>query len=261
MGVYARVCVHAKLCLILWTLARDWTCASLSLLPWQVYSLPPVPPGKLTVKGENVSHSVVSDSLQPHGLKPPRLVCLWDSPGRNTGMGCYFLLQGIFLTQGSNLGLLPCRQILYRLNHQGSLASPQLWLNGLNIRVSRSIRCDWWHPDHVGKTEWMIWKGFFLMMFSGYGCIEKLTWDFQFKGPHCCLKQSSVRWERPILEIGHLQLLSVFCSVIIVCIRKVIATYLESIGLPECLIKSIFGMVGDFSRTNYMERNQCCLWE
>ena len=67
-----------------------------------------------------ISHSVISDSLQPHGLKPPRLVCLWDSPGRNTGMGCYFLLQGIFPTQGSNLGLLHCRQILYHLSHQGS---------------------------------------------------------------------------------------------------------------------------------------------
>ena len=35
-----------------------------------------------------------------------RLLCPWDSPGKNTGMGCYFLLQGIFLTQGSNLNLL-----------------------------------------------------------------------------------------------------------------------------------------------------------
>ena len=31
-----------------------------------------------------------------------RLLCPWDSPGKNTGMGCHFLLQGIFLTQGSN---------------------------------------------------------------------------------------------------------------------------------------------------------------
>ena len=35
-------------------------------------------------------------------------------------MGSHFLLQGIFLTQGSNLGLLHCRQILYHLSHQGS---------------------------------------------------------------------------------------------------------------------------------------------
>ena len=44
----------------------------------------------------------------------------WISPGKNTGVGSHSLLQGIFLTQGSNLGLLHCRQILYRLSHQGS---------------------------------------------------------------------------------------------------------------------------------------------
>ena len=41
------------------------------------------------------------------------LLCPWDSPGRNTGVGCHSLLQGIFLTQGSKLGLLHCRQSLY----------------------------------------------------------------------------------------------------------------------------------------------------
>ena len=44
----------------------------------------------------SVSHSVVSDSLQPHGLQPTRLLCPWDFPGKNTGVGCHFLLQGIF---------------------------------------------------------------------------------------------------------------------------------------------------------------------
>ena len=40
------------------------------------------------------SHSVVSDSLRPQGLLPTRLLCLWDFPGKNTGVGCHFLLQG-----------------------------------------------------------------------------------------------------------------------------------------------------------------------
>ena len=40
-------------------------------------------------------------------------------PAKTTGVGCHFLLQGIFPTQGSNLGLPHCRQMLYRLNHQG----------------------------------------------------------------------------------------------------------------------------------------------
>ena len=54
----------------------------------------------------------MSDSLRPHGLQPARLLCLWDFPGNNTGVGCHFLLQGIFPTQGSNPGLPHCRQML-----------------------------------------------------------------------------------------------------------------------------------------------------
>ena len=66
------------------------------------------------------SCSVMSDSLRPHGLQPTRLLHPWDSPGRNTGMGCHFLPQEIFPTQGSNLGLPYCRQTLYHLSHHGS---------------------------------------------------------------------------------------------------------------------------------------------
>ena len=46
----------------------------------------------------------MSDPLQPHG--PARLLCPWDYPGKNTGVGCHFLPRGIFLTQGLNLRLL-----------------------------------------------------------------------------------------------------------------------------------------------------------
>ena len=42
-----------------------------------------------------------------------RLLCPWDFPGRNTGVGCHFLIQWIFPTQGSNPGLLHCRRILF----------------------------------------------------------------------------------------------------------------------------------------------------
>ena len=50
--------------------------------------------------------SVVSDSLQPYGLQPTRLLCPWDSPGKHTGVGCHALLQGIFPTRGLNPSLL-----------------------------------------------------------------------------------------------------------------------------------------------------------
>ena len=68
----------------------------------------------------SLCRSVVSDSLQPHRLQPARLLCPWDFLGHSTGVDCHFLLQGIFPTQGSNLGLLHSRQTLYRLSHQGS---------------------------------------------------------------------------------------------------------------------------------------------
>ena len=51
--------------------------------------------------------------------KTPWLLCPWNSPSKNTGGGCHFLLQGIFLTQWLNPGFPHCRQILYYLNHQG----------------------------------------------------------------------------------------------------------------------------------------------
>ena len=107
-----------------------------------------------------LSHSVMSNSLQPHGLQPTRLLCPWgfsrqeywsglpgtpqgdlpnpvieprsptlqvdsllsEPPGKpkNTGMGFHALLQGIFPTQETIRGLLNCRQILYHLRCWGS---------------------------------------------------------------------------------------------------------------------------------------------
>ena len=61
--------------------------------------------------GYGESHSVGSDSVTPwtvaYQALPP-----WDFPGKSTGVGCHFLLQEIFPTQGLNPGLLHCR--LYR---------------------------------------------------------------------------------------------------------------------------------------------------
>ena len=67
----------------------------------------------------------MSDSLQPQ--EPTRLLHPWDFPGKKTGVGCHLLLQGTFLTQGSNLGFLHCRQTLYHLSHQGRHREPGYW--------------------------------------------------------------------------------------------------------------------------------------
>ena len=55
----------------------------------------------------------MSNSLLPHKSQHARPLCPWHSPGKNTRVGCHALLQGIFPTKGSNLGLPHCRQVLY----------------------------------------------------------------------------------------------------------------------------------------------------
>ena len=59
-------------------------------------------------------------TLGPRGLKPARLLCPWGSPGKNIGLGCHALLQGIFLTQGLNLCLLHWQADSLPLVHLGS---------------------------------------------------------------------------------------------------------------------------------------------
>ena len=74
-----------------------------------------------TIKNAENSESVAQSCptlCNPKDCKPTRLLCPTESPDRNTGMGCYSFLQGIFPTQGSNLGLLHCRQTLYYLSHR-----------------------------------------------------------------------------------------------------------------------------------------------
>ena len=76
-------------------------------------------PRSVLVKLRCISPSVTSSSLWPHrlwlGSSRP-----WDFPGKKTRVGCHFLLQGIFLTQGSNPGISHCKQTLYCLSPQGS---------------------------------------------------------------------------------------------------------------------------------------------
>jgi len=82
------------------------------------------------------THPVMSDSLWPHGQKPPRLLCAWAFPGKNPGVGCQFFLQGIFPTQRLNpvsyLCLPPVSPALQvdslLLSHRGS---PLFFTTGL----------------------------------------------------------------------------------------------------------------------------------
>ena len=106
----------------------------------------------LKSENESFSHLIVSDSLQPHGLQLARLLCPWNSSGKNTRVGSHSLLQGIFLIQWSNSGLLHCRQILYHLSHQRSpleekklvlfkvslFPQGEIWWSGLRDKTSKS---------------------------------------------------------------------------------------------------------------------------
>ena len=83
-----------------------------TLLPW-----PPICKTEGLGCG-SASRSAVSDSLQPHAAFQALLSR--EFPSKNTGVGCHFLLQGVFPAQGSNPGSPLCKQILYCLSHQGS---------------------------------------------------------------------------------------------------------------------------------------------
>ena len=65
---------------------------------------------------QSLSH--VRLSVTPWTIQPTRLLCPWNLSGKTTGVGCHFLLQETFPTQGSNLGLPHGRQRLYHLSHR-----------------------------------------------------------------------------------------------------------------------------------------------
>ena len=105
--------------------------------------------------GGSVSGSVLFDSLQPMDcsrLRPARLLSPWDSPGKDAGVGCHSLLQGIFPTQGSNLDLLHCRQTLYLLSHRGSWPWG-LQQTGRKAKWQDSVLVPFWAEEMGQGTE------------------------------------------------------------------------------------------------------------
>ena len=120
-GLQERLCADSVLywCREVWT---HWDGAALSVevTPSPVSTSPTLETGVSGQHGPGsavkVSHSAMSNSLSPHGLKSARFLCSWDFPGKTTGVDCHFLLWGIFQTQRLNLCLLSLqlgRQILY----------------------------------------------------------------------------------------------------------------------------------------------------
>ena len=129
-------------------------------------------------------------------------LCPWDFPGKNTGVGCHFLLHGIFPTQGSNPGLSHCRQILYRLSHQvspgfrihevpwfGSLPKERVWCrksDRKNLWASLAPHfckfCPPHPPQHPADGRPQTYRSQFLLFSTEGGsahtlavCFHKLT--------------------------------------------------------------------------------------
>ena len=106
----------------IWVLHRD--CAVMCLLPQSCLTL--CNPVDCSLPGSSVH---------------------WDSPGKNTGVGCHALLQGIFPTQGLSPGLPHCRQILYHLSHQGSRRKPLRLTFGRTARSLPRVVALFYHSD------------------------------------------------------------------------------------------------------------------
>jgi len=91
------------------------SCSSSSLAFHMMYSARKLNKWKVKVKSLSCVRLFVTPWTVAYQLLHP-----WDFPGKNTGVGCHFHLQKIFLTQGLHLGLPHCRQTLYCLSHDGN---------------------------------------------------------------------------------------------------------------------------------------------
>ena len=87
--------------------------------------------------------------MQPYGLLPARLLCPWDFSGKSTGVGCYFLLQGIFPTQGLNPRLLHCRQTFFAAKPPG-----KPYCNPSSIEVILKPKCGLLMTAQNKSTPW-----------------------------------------------------------------------------------------------------------
>ena len=120
----------------------------------------------------------VKDRGAWHATVHARLLRPWYFLGKNTGVGCHFLLQRIFPTQGSNPGLLHHRQILYRLSHQGSLGVPRA---AFTLEVSfkgdpHATHTSGWLHNEVSTTL----SNFIILQKHSWNSGKHSTYDFSF---------------------------------------------------------------------------------
>ena len=114
----------------------------------------------------------MSDSLRPHTLQPAIFPCPWNSPGKNTGVDCHALLQGISLIQGSNPGLLHCRQSLLPEPPRSPFLVAQMMSS---ILVSNSMRPK---KKKWKKTIKVIWISVIRILLKAIPIALYTEWSF-----------------------------------------------------------------------------------
>ena len=120
------------------------------------------------------SRSVVSDSLRPRGLQPTRLLCPWDFPGKNTAVGCHFLFQGIFLTQGWSPRLLHWQVDSLPLSHKGSPLLPvQTETQAFGILLTVGVDEQALEKGSVFRTCWVLPRHFHFQLSGCYFIVLK----------------------------------------------------------------------------------------
>ena len=150
-----------------------------------------------------VNHSVVSDSLWPYELQPARLLCPWDFPGKNAGVFCHFLLQGLFSIQESNpclLCLLHGRQILY---HWATWESPAI-LNRVYLKVKVPTSAGSWKKLEFQKNSYFC----FIDYAKAFDCVDhnklwKILKQMGIPDHLTCLLRNLYAGQEATVRTGH----------------------------------------------------------
>ena len=133
--------------------------------------------------------------------------CPWSSPGKNTGVGSHSLLQGIFLTQGMNPGLLHCRQTLYHLSHQASPRPIKLIRKVLGLEENTNQK---FSPALLLPT-------ILCLQFFGFPCFHKAfhsqrggSYEYHLISELCLNVQLALSWSALLINIS-LVCIQIFC--------------------------------------------------
>ena len=127
-------------------------CTARKILNWTIKEVPIVFHSIIFVVVQSLSHfQPFCNNMDP--CSPPVSSVHEDSPGKNNGVGCHFLFQGIFPTQGLNLGLWHCRQLPCHLSHQRSLHKYTI-IYLFTALVMNVLVHSGWH-NKIPQTGWL----------------------------------------------------------------------------------------------------------